>query len=95
MSQRTQADQLPASFNKEIRVIDSLQGRSDFATWAARAKKALEQYDLEDLIDSGIIRPANIHQKYKTWRQLSKAISRWLTTIIYNNIFKTLHSSNL
>jgi hypothetical protein len=36
----TQADQLPVNFTKELRIIDPLQGRSDYNLWAAMTKKA-------------------------------------------------------
>lgn len=90
----TQADQLPINFTKELRIIDPLQGRSDYNLWAAMTKKVLEQHDLEDLVDSTIDRPPTGHEKYEAWKSQSKSVSTWLVTIISKEIFSGLFSGH-
>jgi hypothetical protein len=90
----TQADRLPVNFTKELRIIDPLQGRSDYNLWAAMTKKVLEQHDLEDLVDNTIDRPPTGHAKYEAWRSQSKSVSTWLVTIISKEIFSGLFSGH-
>ena len=90
----TQADQLPINFTKELRIIDPLQGRSDYNLWAAMTKKVLEQHDLEDLVDSTVDRPPTGHEKYEAWKSQSKSVSMWLVTIISKEIFSGLFSGH-
>src|SRR6202046_5507877 len=90
----TQADHLPINFTKELRIIDPLQGRSDYNLWAAMTKKVLEQHDLEDLVDSTVDRPPTGHEKYEAWKSQSKSVSMWLVTIISKEIFSGLFSGH-
>jgi hypothetical protein len=38
--ERTQADILPTNFNKELRIVKPLQGRTDYSMWGSNGDKS-------------------------------------------------------
>ncbi|KAL2004670.1 hypothetical protein VTN00DRAFT_3198 [Thermoascus crustaceus] len=94
MAARTQATRLPATDLVRMGAIEKLTTRQDFETWSFLVTSMLGQFDLEDLIDSTIPRPAEDHPHHDRWSRLSKKVRCWLTLQIDSSIVRELRDES-
>lgn len=73
----SQATKLPQAFNGNLVTISPFEEKENYDIWLFQLQSALQQYDLEDLIDSTIPRPDANDPEYENWKSLSKFVKGW------------------